>query len=85
MCKPLSTAAISKVTGKAVDTSVPAMIREVQKAFVLPDDNLANFPDECSVCGTTEDIKYYRLDLERSYCSSCYHNIRIDLKPVIRS
>jgi hypothetical protein len=81
---------VSKVTGKAMSKnlgspeSVPKMIGRIQNAFriMLPDDNLMKL-STCAICGTKDDIKYYRTDLNRSYCTLCYCNNRIDLKPVL--
>jgi hypothetical protein len=86
--KPLSTAAISKITGKAMD------LHKVRK-FILPDDNkvlptvypvpIIMKQKTCDICGCTkqDSIKFYRADLKRFYCTSCYRMNRIDLKPVI--
>ena len=75
---------ISKVTGQCMskNLSVTESIKKIQAAFRLPDDNLCT-SDKCDICGTKEDVKYYRSDLKRSYCTLCYINNRIDLKPVI--
>lgn len=52
------------------------------KGIIFPDDNKCRTLPVCDICGS-KDVKYYRQDLERAYCSLCYHNNRIDLKPVI--
>jgi hypothetical protein len=68
------------------------MMKQIQDVFVLPDENMCDRVRDpykgkrvptCDICGTVHDIKYYRQDLERSYCTLCYHNNRIDLKPII--
>jgi hypothetical protein len=64
--------------------------RVTGKALVLPDDNQCpppKMPNTCCICGCKDQdyIKFYRQDLKRFYCSTCYHFNHIDLKPVIRS
>jgi len=68
---------------KQNDVVKAVQMHRVRK-FILPDNNKMNVPT-CDICGCKDQdsIKYYRLDLERYYCSLCYHNNRIDLKPVI--
>jgi hypothetical protein len=61
----------------------PPVSKVTGKALVLPDDNKAKLKPVCDICGLTYDIKFYRSDLKRFYCTSCYHMNRIDLKPVI--
>jgi hypothetical protein len=77
--KPLSTAAVSKIIGKAMK------LHKIRK-FIIPDENKVTdnsyFKPVCDVCGS-HGLKYYRQDLDRHYCSFCYHINRIDLKPVI--
>ncbi len=72
---------VSKVTGKATADRV---VKQFNKVF-LPDDNKLTKPKPyCEICGN-HNLRYYRYDLDRYYCTLCYHNNRIDLKPVIRS
>lgn len=58
------------------------------RSLKLPDDNKckrkAHLVPVCDICNVTA-VKYYRLDLDKFYCTLCYDNNRIDLKPVIRS
>lgn len=63
------------------DNKVPLMVKQIQDASPVDNRQL----DHCYICGTLDDIKYYRQDLKRSYCSNCYHNNRIDLKLFIGS
>lgn len=69
---------MSKVTGKAI------ALNKVRK-FILPDDNQCpppKMPNTCDICGSL-NVKYYRQDLKRFYCSGCYYLNNIDKKPVI--
>jgi hypothetical protein len=90
--KPLS--AMGKKPNCFVEpkNDVSGMMKQIQDVFVLPDENMCDRVRDpykgkrvptCDICGTVHDIKYYRLDLDRSYCTLCYINNRIDLKPVI--
>jgi len=81
---PLVMPKVSGITGQSMSKTVPGMIDKVQKAFILPDDNQMQTA-RCDICGTKKNLRFYRTDLKRHYCSDCYHNNRIDLKPVIRS
>lgn len=79
---------VSKVTGQSIADRVIKQFNKVYPPLVIPDDNKVSpidqsyFKPVCCICGG-HNIKFYRQDLKRSYCTNCYHFNRIDLKPVI--
>jgi hypothetical protein len=53
----------------------PDYAPKVDQSYFLP---------VCAICGS-HDVKYFRQDTGKAYCSGCYYFNKIDLKPIIRS